>query len=168
MKENKIQKPFIIWVALLSLFFTGCATSSGNYGRLVRDDAVKARFESFEVSPDYHYYYYGPESFPKVVIGLEKEYQMDSKLWRSIDLNSKHLQTWIWGHAHRKPGDINRYGSAIKSPAGDDVGVWYAIKDWRTRARIDIGEDNKVKVSSPIENFNRPRRTGLFGTSYNN
>lgn len=166
MKENIIPKPYLIWLAVFSLFFTGCVSGSGNYGRLVWDDTVKTTFENFEVAPEYDYYYYGPVSFPKAVIGLAKEYQMDSKLWRPIDLTSKQLRTWIWGHANRKPGDINRYGSLIKGPSDEHIGVWYAIKDWQLRARLEIGVDNKIKASSPMGDSNGSRRTGLFGSYY--
>ncbi len=154
MWENKMKKKRtayrLILIAISGIFLlSGCVSGSGNYGRLNWNDDVKYAFEAFEVDPSYNYYYFGPTNFPKAFIGIDKDLTHVTELWRPVDLTPEILQRWIWMHAHRKPWNINRYGSDILDKSGERIGVYYSLGSWRQWTTVMVLSDNEVSIGSP-------------------
>jgi hypothetical protein len=149
--NNKKIKWFAIACLLTGMsVLASCVSSSGNFGRLKYDGAVKQSFESFIVNPEYTYYHFGPKAFPRAVVGISKGFTMDSRFWTAIDLTSKNLRSWIWGHAQRN-GDFKHYGSRIIDRQGRHIGVWYSLEGWQQWARIEIIDETVVNIGAPID-----------------
>ncbi len=135
---------------LTGLLVSGCVSSQGNYGKLVYDDMVKKDFESFRVDPQYNYYYYGTNTFPQAFMGLSKNIELVSSFWKPIDLTPEILHNWIWLHAKRKSGDVDRYGSQILEKGGKQIGIWYSLEGWQQWTTVETLGENQIRISSPI------------------
>ena len=134
------------FLLVILILVSGCVTTTGNFGRLVHNDVVTQNFENYKVNPDYQYYYSGPITYPNAVVGISKNFTMDSQLWDPIELTPKHLHSWIWGHAHRIIQNSQIYGSDIIGPNGEHIGIWYSLADWQQWARIEVKEGQIVQI----------------------
>ena len=76
------------------VFMVSCA-GKGNYGRLVPNDKVKNRFETYQLPPGLTYYYSGPDAFPKALIGIQNAYRLESTFWKPVDLTKTQLKRWL-------------------------------------------------------------------------
>ena len=63
--------------------FSGCSMS--NYGKLKSTPEVTRAFEAYQILPGHKYYYRGTYSQPVVIVGINKNYELNSKLWVEID-----------------------------------------------------------------------------------
>jgi hypothetical protein len=124
--RTKLAKPLFGRLAkataciLLPAFIGGCMAS---YGKYARDPEIFNAFNNEQVPLNYHYYYYHSGSFPIAVIGLEKSYNVRSKLWREVEPGTekfKDLIKWIW-----EDYGYSRFGARINDPAGNQVGIIY-------------------------------------------
>ena len=137
---------------------TSCA-GTGNYGKLVPDDNVKKTFETYQLPPDYTYYYSGPDAMPKALIGIQNDFHLESKFWKPVELTHKQLKRWFEkGGISRRDHDLSRNGAEILAPDGRQIGIWYAMKNWKDRATIKMIDDKTVNVSPPIENSSRQNK----------
>jgi hypothetical protein len=138
------------WVTLgiltLTAMISGCFE---NYGRLKRNPEVTRAFKENRVDNDYRYYYYGRSNQPYVVVGIDQEYHMESKMWRTVDHETdafKDMIYWIWT-------DITYYynselGADILDPGGKKVGLWYSNIWW---AAVRFHEDNRIEIMPDIK-----------------
>ena len=147
--ENKNDRRFSYWTAALVLIFSvvavGCA---GSYGRLQRDPQVTKAFDDNTVNPEYQYYYYGRSNQPYIIVGIDRSYNMESRMWRSVEPNSdqfKEMVYWIWidvlyGYQREK-------GAHILDPQGNRVGLWYSHLWW---AAIRFSDDNRIEIMPDV------------------
>jgi hypothetical protein len=120
-----------------------------NYGRLKRNPEVTKAFKTNQVENDYRYYFYGRSNQPYVVVGIDREYHMESYMWREVDHTTdkfKDMIYWIWA-------DITYYynpemGADILDPGGKKVGLWYSGIWW---AAIRFHEDNRIEVMPDVK-----------------
>ena len=123
---------------LLSALVAGCA---GNYGRYKLDAEVLQSFKDNQVQADYRYYYYGYDTNPYALIGVEKKYDAGSNLWREVEPNTEEFHSmirWIWGDYGYSP-----YAARILDPSGNQVGVLYtSIRE----VVIKFSGDNRIVV----------------------
>ena len=158
-KRSQIYVTGFLMVILILV--SGCVTTTGDFGRLVHNDKVTQTFEDFKVNPDYQYYYSGTITYPRAVVGISKNFTMDSELWTPIELTSKHLHSWILVHANRVIKNYRSYGSDIIAPDGEHIGIWYSLEDWQQWARIELKEGQIVQIGGPIRN-QKSRRLGTL------
>ena len=135
--------PLITGIFVLALI-AGCA---GNYGNLKRDTEVQQAFETNQVPMDYKYYYYGFDTRPYVIFGIEPEYEMNSKMWREVMPNTaefKEMTRWVW-----EDYGYYKFGADILNPQGKKVGVFYsAIRD--TSVKFVNGNQIMVMPNTPF------------------
>lgn len=118
------------------LFFSGCATNK-NFGKIVENHKVTSIFRSHTILDNYNYYYFGVFDEPDVILGLDKEYTVVSKLWSPVELTPELLERWvidldrILGDRNFSSRYMGRYqGAYILNPEGRQVGLWYSKLDW--------------------------------------
>ena len=157
MQNIRLKFYAIGFLMALLILVSGCATTTGNFGRLIHNDNVTQNFEDFKVTPGYQYYYSGTKTYPRAVVGISKEVTMNSKLWEPIELTSKRLHSWIWGQAHRIIKNYKSYGSNIIGPNKEHIGIWYSLEDWQQWARIQLKDGHIVQIGGPINNQNSRR-----------
>jgi len=138
-KDIKIEQVLLIILGMVvTALFVGC---SGTYGSFQRNQQVQEEFESKQVPTEYKYYYYGFDTAPYVIFGIEPKYEMKSNMWREAapDIKDfKEMTKWIWeDYGYRK------FGADILDPNGKKVGILYsAIYD----TSVKFLADNQIAV----------------------
>jgi hypothetical protein len=116
----------------------GC---TGTYGSLKQDAEVQQAFESNLVPQEYKYYYYGFDTRPYVIFGIEPKYEMNSNMWREVMPDTAEFQEmirWIW-----EDYGYYKFGADILDPQGKKVGVLYsAIHE----TSVKFVNDNRIMV----------------------
>ena len=148
-------------LVIAAVFMTSCS-ATGHYGQLVPNDKVKNTFETYQLTPDYTYnytfYYSGPNAYPTAVIGIRNEYRLESKYWKPVELTQTLLKKWLEMNGQPRPGyNMFKNGSDIIAPDGRQIGVWYAVKNWKDRATVKMIDDKTVNVSPPLIDPNDSR-----------
>jgi hypothetical protein len=113
----------------------------GNYGRIQRDAEVQQAFESDQIPTGYKYYYYGYDTRPYVLFGIDPKYEMDSHLWREVAPDSEELKKmvrWIW-----EDYGYYKFGAHIFDPRGNKVGVYYSSIH---ETAFKFKDDNQIVV----------------------
>ena len=136
----------IILFSLMLIAFSGCSMS--NYGQLKSNPEVTQAFENYQISPGYKYYYRGTYGSPIAIVGINNNYQLNSRLWVQIDPESKDFRTLINKVSLQGTGGTTHpWGFTILDNAGNDVGVWYsAIR----AAAVKIDEKGQIVNLSPL------------------
>ena len=153
-KSGKKMGIGIISGVLIALMLTlngGVAASAGKKSRtgVVTSREATDIWHSYEIRPDYNYYFTGPTSQPDFIIGIDKKYRLTSKLWKPVDLTPEMLKKWF-NFIHPRVGySQDPYGAFIVDAEGNRVGLWYSVKDWRLTGGATVGEDNTISVTRP-------------------
>ena len=138
----KINKNKILWVGTLGIIvLTLVAGCSGKYGSYKRDTGVMQAFESNQVPADYKYFYYGFDTRPYVIFGVEPKYEMNSRMWMEVSADTsefKQMTRWTW-----EDYGYHKFGADILDPNGNKVGVLYTAIRGIT---LKFGENNQISV----------------------
>jgi hypothetical protein len=131
----------VLWVLLLLV--PGCMA---NFGSMERSQKINEVFESYQVLPNYNYYYTGGQNNPKAIMGIHKDYNLKTSSWTLMDsLTSDTLKKRVDGMTNEGQG-LKAYGWVIFSPNGEKVGVWYSMLDQTT---VKFGDNKEIFVSQP-------------------
>jgi hypothetical protein len=149
-KKMKIA-PFAAVFVLVVIHGTliGCANTFKSSGVITSREATDI-WHSYEILPNYKYYYSGSDAQPKYIIGIDDTYKLKSVLWKPVDLTSEMLKDWI-NFFRPRVGGYNPlpYGAFITGPNGEQIGLWYSVLDWRLTGSAKLGENNEVTVFMP-------------------
>jgi hypothetical protein len=117
-------------------------------GKLKSTPEVTRAFEAYQSLPGHKYYYKGTYSQPVVIVGINENYELNSKLWVGIDPESKDFRILIDKVSLQGSGTTTEpWGLTILDKSGRDVGVWYsAIR----AAAVDINENGQIVNLSPL------------------
>jgi hypothetical protein len=134
----------LFFMALTAL--SGCAMS--NYGKLESSPDITRAFEAYQIMPDHTYYYRGTFSNPFIIAGIDKNFDLNSKLWVEIDTQSQDFRTLIDRISLQGTGRaITPVGFNILDHSGRNIGVWYsAIR----AAAIEVNENGQIVNLAPI------------------
>jgi hypothetical protein len=134
----------VVIIAVL-IMISGCA-GSGSHGTMKRDQALNQQFLSFQVLPDYTYYFSGGYDKPEAILGIHKDYQLVPGLWQTAQISSAQLEKWI---STISPEDYKRGGyfaAYILDPDGKRAGIWYSIQNSTT---VKFPGENRIEVYTP-------------------
>ena len=110
-------------IAGLALLLAGCA---GSNAALRNSREVGHAFEVLHAYPNYSYWYLNQENNPFGVVGLEKGYSIQDKMWTPVDPASKTFEKVVGlVQSFPVPGGFT-YGAYIIDPGGQTIGVWYS------------------------------------------
>ena len=143
--DYRLLKVTIVLSIVSLVAIVSCA---GNYGRLVRNQEINEVFKTYRVFPDHRYYFSGPDGRPDAIMGIHRDYTLETTQWTEIDLTEEQLKKlidWINFH-HRSRTRYYPFGFAILDHDGKQVGMWYSIWDWTT---VIVQEDNHMMVYPP-------------------
>jgi len=129
----------------------GCTMA--NYGKLKSNSEVTRAFEAYQIKPDHTYYYRGTFSRPFVIVGINKNFELNSKMWVEVDPQSKDFRTLIDRISLQGMGGTTQpWGFTIFDHSGRDVGVWYsAIR----AAAVEVKENGQIVNLSPMRTVTR-------------
>ena len=167
--KKKLVKTTIASVFLLVIIqgmLTGCATAGQRSGITSSQEAT-AIWHTYEVLPNYNYYYAGPETRPFYIIGIDDSYKLRSKLWKPVDLTPEMLNNWF-NYYRPRVGGYNPlpYGAFILDPNGERIGLWYSVVDWRLTGSATFGENNEVTIYMPTNEGHLKRDQDPFQNDY--
>ena len=135
----------ILMIGLLA----GCAANQQareNYGTLKLSSEVDQSFQKYQVLPQYKYYFSGSETKPQAIIGINRNYALDTRLWQEVpDLSSEQLKKWVDQMLGFRPA-MRTFGAYILGPGGEQVGIWYSPYNDTT---VAMQGDNRVEVVPP-------------------
>ena len=149
---NRLKLKVCSLPGIIILFFIALATPSGgtmsNYGRLESSPDITRAFEAYQIIPDHTYYYRGTFSKPDAIAGINKNFNLNSKLWVKIDTQSQDFRTLI-DRSSFKGSDCGTVpsGFTILDHSGRNVGVWYSnIR----AAAVEVKEDGQIVKLAPL------------------
>ena len=141
--------PGIVLIYLLfTVVFLASCSGKHNRGRLIYNNTVKEAFETYQVLPGYNYYYTGSDSYPKAVIGIRKEYQLESKFWKPVELTPERLKRWLEWRRSKLEETLSYYGLDILAPDGRQVGIWYTMSVTKNYGLVEMIDDKTIAVGS--------------------
>ena len=149
---NRLKLKVCSLPGIIILFFIALATPSGgtmsNYGRLESSPDITRAFEAYQIIPDHTYYYRGTFSKPDAIAGINKNFNLNSKLWVKIDTQSQDFRTLIDRVSLQGSGSTTRpWGVRILDHSGSAVGIWYSAI--RTAA-VEVNENGQIVNLSPL------------------
>ena len=118
---------------------------AATYGSFRRSREVDKIFETYQVLPDFTYYYSGPDFEPTAILGIRNDYSLRSRLWKRVALTQPQLRAWV--DRMSDPIDVAPMpcGFFILDGTGKAVGIFYSIKG----TRIKMDKDNEIVVHVP-------------------
>jgi hypothetical protein len=145
-----IASALLLVLVLCALNSVAASTRKSRSGIVTSREATEI-WHSYEIRPDYNYYFSGPTSQPDFIIGIDNKYRLTSKLWKPVDLTPEMLKKWFNFTRQRVGISQDPYGAFIIDPNGEQVGLWYSVKDWRLTGGATVGEDNTISVTRPAK-----------------
>ena len=133
-------------VLIASTILSGCFE---NYGRLKHNDEVTRAFQTYQMEPEYKYYYYGRTNMPYAIVGIDRTYHMQSRVWREVDHDTEQFKKmifWVWDDIFL-PFSLS--GAYITDPGGKKVGIWYS-GIWYAAIRFEEGNRIVVMPDTPF------------------
>ena len=144
---RKLSLSFIIMFFLVFSFW-GCAGFLKGYGAINPDRSVTGVFETFQINPNYNYYYSGSDVYPNALIGLDKKYKIEPDLWKKMEPASGGFKDMI-SQMQSKASSIgqSQHGFAIIDDKGRSIGAWYSILSAATT--VKMLDDQTVLIYQP-------------------
>jgi len=111
----------IVFVAAFALFIIGCATGG------VRSNPDVARsFRNLSVPPGYSYWYLNLENDPYAVVGLERGWRIEDKLWHAVDPGTPTFGKVVGLVADFPAPGSAAFGATLVDPQGAPIGIWFS------------------------------------------
>ena len=148
-KKKIIIKILLLTIMYLSfIFLAGCA---GSYGHLQRNEEVDKIFKTYRILPGHKYFYTGPAGRPDAIIGIHKDYTLETTQWAKFDPSDDTLKTGVDSINFHNSNRVRNYpyGFLILDSEGIQVGIWYSIWDWTT---VVMKDENRIQVFPPAKN----------------
>jgi hypothetical protein len=135
---------------VMLLFLSGCAGSSG---KIQFNESLSSSYRNTLRIEEFNYYYIGRSGLPYAVIGIDKKYKFNDRVWHKINtLDDLLLEIYRLADT---PQDYYKMTVAdILDPTGDKIGVWFS---YYHHTVVTINQDKKIiDVLNPYEYHSRP------------
>ena len=131
----------------------------GTYGQIDPSNEATLAFESYSVNPAYRYYVSGSDLYPNALIGLSRDYHLDSAtLWKGVEMTPK-LMKEIVDRMKARASQLMQFpkGFNLVDDKGRVIGVWYSLITARTF--VQVKKDGIVRIDTPdIDTYDRFER----------
>jgi hypothetical protein len=143
-----IQIIIILCIGLLTVIVLATRIAGGRYGKLrASEDALEA-FTSFRVDHHKNYYTTGSDAFPNALMGLNKDWSLESDLWKKRNPIDSGLQELVSNMQHKAAEKmLFLHGFDVLDNRGEKIGDWYSVLGLHITIRIS-GE-KRVSISTP-------------------
>jgi len=131
--------------ALLVLF----ATRVGDgYGKIRPSRDSSADYENFRVNPNRHYYISGSDVYPSAIMGIDKDWTLESDLWKFRDLDSLGLKELVQNMQSKGMESSSMlHGFTIHDQRGRIIGDWFSLPGLQVVVKT-TGE-HRVRIDTP-------------------
>jgi hypothetical protein len=144
----KMQKISLYLVMLL--FLSGCAGSSG---KIQFNESLSSSYRNTLRIEEFNYYYIGRSGLPYAVIGIDKKYKFNDRIWHKINTLDD-LLLEIYRLADTPQHYYKMTVADILDPTGDKIGVWFS---YFHHTVVTISQDKKIiDVLNPCKHNCRP------------
>jgi hypothetical protein len=133
---------------ILLVFFAVIAGCAGSYGKLVSNPVIMDQYQTGTLSDDYQFYYSGREGLPYAVVGIDKTYQFNARLWFKID-SMDQVYKKISNLSDLHPDASRMRAADILDHNGKRIGVWFSYY-YYTPVRIN-SETGVVEIFNPYD-----------------
>jgi len=146
----------LIILAIMAGWIVGCATGP----RFEPSSTVSRQFESGQLLPGHRYYVGGPQSKPNAIVAIDAAYQLESDLWRPVEVTPETLERLVGrvGFVVRAEyqSALRPNGARLVTAAGTVVGAWYSAYEY---SWVEMLEGNRIAISEPLAELprNMPR-----------
>jgi uncharacterized protein YceK len=131
----KMQKISLYLVMLL--FLSGCA---GSFGKIQFNQSLSSSYKNTLQIEEFNYYYCGRSGLPYAVIGIDKKYKFNDRVWHKINtLDDLFLKIDRLTDTHE-----NYYKMTVADILdfkGDKIGVWFSYYNY---AVVKSSQDNNI------------------------
>ncbi len=120
-----------------------------DFGRITFSNETTKSFESYSVNTDFRYYISGPDIYPEVIIGLHRDYHLDTQsLWKDLAMTPAVMQNLV-GNMKEKASArmLFLYGFELVDPKGKPIGVWYSLRS--TVSCLQMQKNGTVRIDTP-------------------
>ncbi len=143
-------------IVLMVLFmFVSCSstqmeTYNQSLGTVEESQEVSRLFKTYQLPPEYKYYYAGSKNDPDAVVGIHNDYLLEETSgysfmavrWTEFETTQENLELMINAiETHGRP-----YGAVILDHDGTQVGIIYAFAWWEFQPVVRKLEDNLISV----------------------
>jgi hypothetical protein len=151
---RKLSSSFIIILSLV-FSFCGCAGFLKGSGAVNPDRSATRAFETFQINPNYNYYYSGSDVYPNALIGLDKKYKIEPDLWKKMEPTPRDFKDMI-SQMQSKALSIGQFqhGFAIIDDKGRQIGVWYSILSAATTVKV-MDEQTVLIYQPPLNVYEK-------------
>ena len=135
---------------VMLLFLSGCAGSSG---KIQFNESLSSSYRNTLRIEEFNYYYIGRSGLPYAVVGIDKKYKFNDRVWYKINtLDDLLLEIYRLADT---PHDYYKMTVAdILDSKGDKIGVWFS---YYHHTEVTINQDKKIiDVLNPCEHNCRP------------
>ncbi len=117
----KTQSKILRYVLPLALILAGCAVGGvrGNPG-------VDQSFRNLNVPPGYSYWYLNLENDPYAVVGLERGWRIEDKLWQPVDPGTPTFGKVVGLVAEFPVPGARTFGATLVDQEGAPIGIWFS------------------------------------------
>jgi hypothetical protein len=148
----------ILMIVLTALLISGCAV--GKSGTVNRNAEVDSFFKAGAIPTEYRYYYFGERQQPVAILGIKKEYTLQTGFWKPIVLSDAQMEKWrkyfkdsFGWYDNSSRQRLMFAGYSLTDPQGEEAGVLYSLYDWVV---IKFPEKNIVVVYPPQPRIKDP------------
>ncbi len=151
MKKARICLMVAVISVMLSMGGSKALALFAGYGSIVpRSDVTKA-FDSYQIDPDLNYYFSGSDVWPDAIIGVHKDYTLDSTFWKKIETTPGVFKNLVFGMKSRPDKASDPDGYAALDDKGKQIGVWYSYFGVMTYIKME--NEKTVFISTPINPY---------------
>jgi len=105
----------------LALILIGCAM-----GGVRGNPDVDQSFRNLKVPPGYGYWYLNLENDPYAVVGLERGWRVEDKLWQPVDPGTPTFGKVVGLVADFPVPGSTTFGATLVDPEGAPIGIWFS------------------------------------------
>lgn len=135
--------PRLFLLLMVAGILSGCA---GNYGTIRSNTALLDQYRGGGLPDHYNYYYCGRSSLPYAVVGIDRSYGFNERVWFKIDAKQEvYKKIYNLSDLHRDASRL--FTSDILDTQGQKIGVWFSFYT-TTPVQIDP-ETRMVTVYNP-------------------
>jgi hypothetical protein len=155
MKTNAGGKRVWVLAVLCLWVLAGCAAKRlHEYGKFVPDQGVTDQFERFQVDPGLVYYISGSDDLPNAIVGISREFTLQSELWKKRDFDEETMKDLVEMMKNRVLATLlGLQGFRLEDPSGKKVGVWFSVQQAATSVKVE--GDRVVLITPPIDTYER-------------
>jgi len=141
------MRKYYIFTVLLIIGMVALEGCNGIYGRMAHNPELVQSFKVKSLLPDYNYYYCGRSNLPYAVIGIDKKYKFNDRVWFAIP-TSEEVFDKIDKLFYAPDNDFRLIGADILDAQGNKIGIWYSFY---SHTVIKQNSDGSLDIFNPYD-----------------